>query len=1023
MAEKQLKDLIIKLTGRPVLYADDIKTPAIMIELLHQGRIILKEAELSSHVLDYLADRNLYVKVEYDMRSSVPMDREIFDDFHKFLENLLHSYPMLGLAVFNEQDRKTLFDFASQATRKLDFDNGQLTPQEQNALVMSTVQLLKDWRMDKEDDSSMWSFIYRQYGIREHDGYLSQKIYFGFQKAIESVMKRYNRFFAPPGTQRYYTTLMLHALAPKQSIHALFEILIRFFENNLRSQYLPNDPSYKVFVKRMKTRWGVPSDLERLGLYSASINSGLMTLFLNRSDYMVTLCDSIVSGMDQLMQNGSFKKENTKYNYLDELLIGWYQDKSRAVREKWTQSQREMVGERTITNAKDTNPLYVLHQGRVALMIPNIRLPSAEGPYPRIVIRQGDQVVIDRSLDVYGDELSRSIRKSYLYFDRIPLRFECAFDLNMQIILDGEIIFDSLDRLHRPFIFFNHAGTEIRPDQQRSGHVFLYAREGAELVSIGLDNAYQSSHPGQLIEAQMEILQDLRIDGTEVFLQATDKESLRIYPSRNSIEGAYAQRAGNQYCIYADSVYFEVHVPDTESPLSYVVHDTGNLKPLSSFKSLGQGTYLLRSQAKPGEFCELGIKHFISSSIVFSHKFIQLPSFSVKYTQPFFLGNHAKVEGTYSFIGVEEPFSVLLQGEETASVTTNDGRLSLMLYPPLLCCTMLGQELFSNNLLFWHGDIPKDTHLTPVIPNGWKADMVFGNQNTTFFGSSGVMDIGNQVSANMGKNQKESLWFLLIGPRSEREFVLACEIAFKPTFQLPPLFFNEGKLLWKAEANFIGDTKSSFFVKLMRGKEHIANYSLPNKDKTVDHRFLYEIGSFYYEVYLTVQSLFSRTEELIYQGNFALGDENQLRFDGQEVHLTSAVCWDVKKRRSDDIRINQNAAVIRDIRYLGHSVPSGEETSYPRYEGILQFYDHLQKEWQAFSSEEDSPVYEQINPVQFWPINDNMMIVYSCTGDGMCLDTSRNRLMYKQLDIEMHRELQRAIISFPDYYAYRKDET
>lgn len=664
MAKQLLKDMIVRLTGHSVLYADDVKNNAIMVAVLDQGRKILREAGLSSGVLDYMADHGLYVKVEHDMRSSQPAVRESFNDFSLYLENLIHANPMLGLAVFDEQDRQALFDLGNRASRKLDMGNGRLTPQEQDALVMSTVQLLKDWRMDEEDDTSLWAFVYRQYGIREHEGYLSQKIYFGFQTAIESVMRRYKRFFAPPGTQRYYTTLMLHALAPKQSMHSLFEILVRFFENNLRSQYLPNDPSYKVFVKRIKTRWGVPSDLERLGLYSASMNSGLKTLFLNRSDYMVTLCDSIVQKIDQLMRTGSLDKQTAEYDYLDELLVAWYQDKSLAVREKWTSAQREMIGERTITNAKDTNPQYVLHQNRVALLIPNIRLPAAEGPLPRIIIHQGEQVVYNNALDVYGDELSRTIRKSYFYLDRMSLHIDQALTLRVQIDLDENTLFDSLDRLHRQFVFFSHTGSEIRPDIQKSGQAYLFARDGAELASLGLEEAYQLSHPGQLLEVQMDSLQDLRIDGVEVFLQTADKETLRVYPSHSRIQGAYAQRGGYEYNIYANPVQFTVHVPDTESPLSYLVHQGDQIKPLSSFESHGSGVYILDPQTMAGEFHELSIKHFISSSVVFTQRFIHLPGFSVRYTQPFFLSDQAKVEGRCFFTGVDETFSALMQGKK-----------------------------------------------------------------------------------------------------------------------------------------------------------------------------------------------------------------------------------------------------------------------------------------------------------------------------------------------------------------------
>lgn len=203
----------------------------------------------------------------------------------------------------------------------------------------------------------------------------------------------------------------------------------------------------------------------------------------------------------------------------------------------------------------------------------------------------------------------------------------------------------------------------------------------------------------------------------------------------------------------------------------------------------------------------------------------------------------------------------------------------------------------------------------------------------------------------------------------------------------------------------------------------ISEYLLENKDEIVERVFPYEYGRFNYKVHLLTQSIFNRTEELIYQGQMTLGDENTLRFDGQEVHLLTAICWNISRKCTEDIKILHRAAVIRDIRHLGFSVPSGEDMLYPEYEGILQFYIHAQDTWQAFSNDEDSEDLEYINPVRLWPINDNMMIVRTCTEDGLYFDSSRNRLMYRKPDKVMHKGLQRAIIKFPDYYTYRKDET
>jgi len=72
-------------------------------------------------------------------------------------------------------------------------------------------------------------------------------LYNYFRGAIKGTLAHYKRFFAPEGTQQYYTSLLLHALAPKQSIESLYSILFDFYVKNLDFQYVTG--AVKIYVQ------------------------------------------------------------------------------------------------------------------------------------------------------------------------------------------------------------------------------------------------------------------------------------------------------------------------------------------------------------------------------------------------------------------------------------------------------------------------------------------------------------------------------------------------------------------------------------------------------------------------------------------------------------------------------------------------------------------------------------------------------------------------------------------------------
>lgn len=271
--------------------------------------------------------------VEPDMRIRDVNAPEDDSDAFQIADYVFRKFPLAGEYVLTNEENQLLYQSANQTVKKILMGDTRITRRDEVVLVLETIELLKLWStdlLDSEGAGTFWKYVFMQYGFNsENSEEAENRLYARFRLAIRNTLSTYKRFFAPAGTQRYYTSLLLHALAPRQSIEALFNILFDFYVKNLDFQYVVEDISYKVFTKGMRARWDtrVAKD-EHLQLRSDTVFSGLQALFRERPGYMAVLSDTIVKKMDALLRGDSNIAFNCERNYWDRLLYEWYHKKS-----------------------------------------------------------------------------------------------------------------------------------------------------------------------------------------------------------------------------------------------------------------------------------------------------------------------------------------------------------------------------------------------------------------------------------------------------------------------------------------------------------------------------------------------------------------------------------------------------------------------------------------------------------------------------------------------------------------------
>ena len=245
MTETELFDYLNKVFPEKIIYTDQYRLGAYL-PAFADVRKYAKAEGLSS--AQWLTNRGFIWRetgyVESDMR--IRNTHELSPECSAFdlADYVFRTYPLVGEYHLTNSEDTILYQSASQTVKKVLLDMGRTTAKEDAVLVLETINLLKGWSSELADDEnsgSLWNYIFLQYGFKsENSDAATNKLYNYFRSAIKDTLTRYKRFFAPEGTQRYYTSLLLHALAPKQSIESLYSILFDFYVKNLATVYKGN---------------------------------------------------------------------------------------------------------------------------------------------------------------------------------------------------------------------------------------------------------------------------------------------------------------------------------------------------------------------------------------------------------------------------------------------------------------------------------------------------------------------------------------------------------------------------------------------------------------------------------------------------------------------------------------------------------------------------------------------------------------------------------------------------------------
>ena len=927
-------------------------------------------------------------------------------------DSVFRIYPLAGQYSPTGEEMEMLFSAAQRAFQRMCVEDASLTRAEALVLTLSTIELLKNWSSDVLEDTgtgSFWNYIYLQYGFNPENSQIAeQRVYNRFRAAIQGTLVHYKRYLAPSKTtHRYYTSLLLHALAPKESIENLLDILFDFYVKNLDFQYEDDDVSYKTLVKGMQARWkeGAKTE-EAIKLRSSEVMSGLKTLFQERPGYMAVTCDDMVRKIDQIIRGQPFTPEDR----WDALLLDWYRKKSSAERASLQGQKREHRTEFVATSAERIFMQYAMENGKAGVVVPRIRLLEVGDSRPELSLYQGTREIYRTCLSVTGNDLALTTRRCF-----VPLE-DTAFDFTQPVQICGEIeylgerLFSSGKNLYREFICFDPSGNERTV---KSGILYLFANQTQEVAFLKDSDVYMEEHKGQLYRVNLSEVGTITVDGKEIFADKQNKGQLRLYPSIQAVKGITANAEGKRFHIFHRDFRLRLRFPEKENPLRYQLIIDGKRCAQIEDES-EENSFTI--DPTPGSLHIVRVADLVQNLTVIEYCYLILPGFQYQLDKSLYLETEDRAQLYLRTVQTNaELMAARIPGTDLAAAPSLSGGYSYEVELPTAWCSLDEESAFRLSPHIWHGDIEKTAFSSLRLPNGWSGTVMLGGFPVSAVDGS-RFEIGNMIGSGKSFSPEEPLWLSLTSAQGEKKRILFTWVVFEPKFTESPVEYRENTLSWQPEGRFLGESESQFRIMISGKREEL--FSGDEHSCSLCSLTDWPHGRYVCQVYQKTKALFSREpEKLVWESELIVGDENELRFTGQSLVLKNAIYWELESDELKNMDMPSTAGILKQIAYVGNSVPSGESLALPEYKAVL-FFETATGRQVPYNSNEADREYEWINPVRLWIVNERRLILHAVTDDAVYFDVRYASILNRNPDRVMNRTAQKNRLKNPDYFEY-----
>lgn len=908
-------------------------------------------------------------------------DMQIYDsESNDGYENkIFKRNPLIGNKVINKENTKKLHECLQIYID--DFFNGRspsnFSLKAKMQITLAIINLAKEW--DSHDETSFWRYITLNTGYRDR----SEKLRDFFCKCIHDAISEGNRWFIKTETgYQYKSTLVTHAMTPKKSWFAFYDLLFDFYKDVLNWNFKKNEPIISKMIRELKNRI-INSDFTDVNLEVSGkiyeIREGIRKLIMYRTNYSNKLVNDMLERIDKVLN-----KENlSQSDYLSILCNEWYKYRLDDIDNSTAYEGRASANRNIALDYNRIKPVYEFRDYKdLVLTLPEVRLEKVDFEKITVKLYISDVLVDEETLPFYGNELGKTIKENSLSLTRYLETVIKSFDIRVVISCDDEYIYDSKQNLYRKWICFKNQ-YEITPSRCQANipyHLFIpkdkhFSVQNYEEHSLAEEYKYINCY-------YLNLLPNYIILSDEGIIARDNKSFIDkqiIYP--NIVQEAEYIKEGEIYQILKEESCIRLLLDEEESKCYAVKMNSQIIDDFIKDDSGGESLYRVPLVWDDDNCCNVNIYDYSKKRIISSKNYILIPDFNVRYSKEilFSIEDYDKAFVEISSSNLKKIVKPIYKDDETVAFPLSTGNIEVKI--PIITTTSSNDIAWSNIFYAWKRNIKQDEVLIVNHPMGYTSKLYLGeyeikNRRGKFYLGNEIMSLSDdcndwiEVKLKITINSSNITNSYVIGHISTRE-------RFRDSIRF---YYQDNALCWNKGGEFIGDKDKNLKLEILSSEEDVlCTYPLDLKNDVIIQNPSLEIGEYEYNVILEGDDIFEELITLDSGEDLPIGDINERRFKDKLIKI-KYVTNDADNDKDESKRWEIKNTYIDNIKYYGVENIEGKECAI--YRGIMFYYNTSNNTRCEFSYVDDDERYK-VNPVKIICIDNRLLSIMNEDSGGL----------------------------------------
>lgn len=925
-------------------------------------------------------------------------DMEVISSEGSFVEKIFAGNPLLGNYVFSGKNLHLLHEKAKRLIDHVVADHSfNLSHEEKMVVALSVINYAKGWDTDL---GTFTNYITKQYGYRSED-----RVYPRIVSATYDAIIENNRWaFSSHGSIQYKSTIMIHAMGSIRSWMHLCDFLSDFYQNNLNCNYVSHDPYILNMVMYLRSIFyssEVGNEDENYSEFMVSskpyrFQEGIRKLVVFRPNYASVVFDRMLHRIHGYMNGETLPSSN----YEDQLIDLWFKNKTEYYfnLRKERENGRRFETRRVAVDYSRISIEYKLIRDELVLDIPDIRLNSSNDATCYFEIYDGEHLVERKTTKWYGNELGKTIAGfTYPLKDYIAVKTGPTICPRIVIKYGEDVIYDSELNLERKILYFE-GPREIEAHALKPGSYVAFSPAQTSISGFNIEVS-----PIKTVEqykyCYLELLDDFSLTIDDIIVAFDRKRIEKIHVNiPNTVRDAIYVENGINYEICSAVGNLSIAVDEQDVEQKYVILFNGkriNFTDLQSASENGIKNYLINGDARIKSKNRLQIVDFSSEKLVVDKWFVLIDGFSYELNRYYYFTKQEVEECSAEVQILDDTEEFFNDGDsDVIKFKYRDGYISISI-PMLQLVGMKGDPWESRD--YFIDEIDRGLYLKEIIPSGVEVSLSIGGSevNKDTMGLLGVGAVAHSISGH----SKADINLSVIDSVGKRSDYKLGRIIYKEQFvSKPELEYVNGQVVWNLGYGFLGNKEKITKLEICDKKGASYYEGEINFDSSVlVNSIELPDGVYHYSIFRGSESLFSTEKEILAEGSFVAGSIDRVRFDDCTLVISEIVFDNAVESGVREIL----PVYVDDIHYNEQlSKEEGSEGICPTYTGTMYFINpEGGRHNYAFEREErsDTDIRLKTNPVRIVYINDSVLLITDCDGDGLMYRSYFDKKQHKRV--------------------------